>query len=227
MMTRPIIFLYFFVCSAIFASAQNEDARLWLSFQGEKKISAKFRACAKVSVRTENYSNSWDKFLVEPSVEYRISKSFKVFANYRYSHVVNNDDHFWFPNHRFIGGFRYDYEWKRLEFRFQNKYQYGVNKDFARYDALETKNHLRDRFQILYNIKNCKVNPYVFAEVYTVLDTEHNLQYRFDTYRYQLGASYKLSEDLSVKAFLMYEHEYKNSGWWNNYVGGIDLSFDF
>ncbi len=226
-MIRPIIFLCFFMCFAIFGSAQNEDAGFWLSFQGEKKISDKIRIGAELSVRTENYSSSWDKILIEPSIEYRFSKDFKVFTNYRYSHVAENEDRYWYPNHRFIGGFRYDFEWRRLELRFQSKYQYGVNKDFSRYDAFETKNHIRDRFQILYDIKNCKLKPYAFAEVYTVLDAGHVLQYRFDTYRYQFGASYSLCKDLSVKAFLMYEYEYKNSGWWNNYIGGIDLSFEF
>jgi long-subunit fatty acid transport protein len=227
MMTRKILILFVFITFTGAISAQQNDGGLWMSLNGEKKLSDKITFGTELSVRLENFGSDIDKFLVEPSLEYRIAKDFKALGSYRYSQVADNEDNFWYSNHRFSLGLRYDFKWKRFDFRWQGKYQNSFNKDFSRFDAIESKNHIRDKFQAQYDIKGSKITPYFSVELYTVLDAGHVLQYEFDTYRYQLGTRFKLNKDLSMKAFLMYEKEYKNSGWWNNYIGGIDLSFDF
>lgn len=67
----------------------------------------------------------------------------------------------------------------------------------------EAKNNLslRSRLSVKYDIPNCKVNPFVSAELYTRLDKWQ----AFDKARYRAGASYKINKKNDISLFYLYE----------------------
>ncbi len=67
----------------------------------------------------------------------------------------------------------------------------------------EAKNNLslRSRLSVKYDIPNCKVNPFVSAELYTRLDKWQ----AFDKARYRVGASYKINKKNDISLFYLYE----------------------
>ena len=60
---------------------------------------------------------------------------------------------------------------------------------------------LRSRLNIKYDIPNCKINPFVSAELYTRLDKWQ----AFDKARYRAGASYKINKKNDISLFYLYE----------------------
>ena len=67
----------------------------------------------------------------------------------------------------------------------------------------EAKNNLslRSRLSVKYDIPNCKINPFVSAELYTRLDKWQ----AFDKARYRAGASYKINKKNDISLFYLYE----------------------
>lgn len=60
---------------------------------------------------------------------------------------------------------------------------------------------LRSRLSVKYDIPNCKVNPFVSAELYTRLDKWQ----AFDKARYRVGASYKINKKNDISLFYLFE----------------------
>lgn len=67
----------------------------------------------------------------------------------------------------------------------------------------EAKNNLslRSRLSVKYDIPNCKINPFISAELYTRLDKWQ----AFDKARYRAGASYKINKKNDISLFYLYE----------------------
>ena len=60
---------------------------------------------------------------------------------------------------------------------------------------------LRSRLSIKYDIPNCKINPFISAELYTRLDKWQ----AFDKARYRAGASYKINKNNDISLFYLFE----------------------
>lgn len=67
----------------------------------------------------------------------------------------------------------------------------------------EAKNNLslRSRLSVKYDIPNCKINPFISAELYTRLDKWQ----AFDKARYRAGLSYKINKKNDISLFYLYE----------------------
>lgn len=61
---------------------------------------------------------------------------------------------------------------------------------------------LRSRLSIKYDIPNCKINPFVSAELYTRLDKWQ----AYDKARYRAGLSYKINKKNDISLFYLYEN---------------------
>lgn len=61
---------------------------------------------------------------------------------------------------------------------------------------------LRSRLSIKYDIPNCKINPFISAELYTRLDKWQ----AFDKARYRAGASYKINKNNDISLFYLFEN---------------------
>ena len=78
---------------------------------------------------------------------------------------------------------------------------------------------LRSRFNVKYDIPNCKVNPFASVELYTRLDEWKG----YDKLRYRLGASYKINKDNSISLYYLFEDI---NGEPNGHAIGLEYSID-
>lgn len=86
----------------------------------------------------------------------------------------------------------------------------------------EAKNNLslRSRINIKYDIPNCKINPFVSAELYTRLDKWQ----LFDKARYRAGASYKINKKNSISLYYLYQDVNGNDP--DGHAIGFEYSID-
>lgn len=86
----------------------------------------------------------------------------------------------------------------------------------------EAKNNLslRSRLNIKYDIPNCKITPFVSAELYTRIDKWHV----FDKARYRAGASYKINKDNSISLYYLYQDVSGNDP--DGHAIGFEYSID-
>ena len=86
----------------------------------------------------------------------------------------------------------------------------------------EAKNNLslRSRMSIKYDIPDCKITPFMSAELYTRLDKWQ----AFDKARYRAGASYKINKDNSISLYYLYQQVSGNDP--NGHAIGFEYSID-
>ena len=86
----------------------------------------------------------------------------------------------------------------------------------------EAKNNLslRSRLNIKYDIPNCKITPFVSAELYTRIDKWQV----FDKARYRAGASYKINKDNSISLYYLYQDVSGNDP--DGHAIGFEYSID-
>lgn len=79
---------------------------------------------------------------------------------------------------------------------------------------------LRSRLSVKYDIPNCKISPFISAELYTRLDKWQI----FDKARYRAGASYKINKKNDISLFYLYEDVSGNDP--NCHAIGFEYSID-
>ena len=86
----------------------------------------------------------------------------------------------------------------------------------------EAKNNLslRSRMSVKYDIPDCKITPFMSAELYTRLDKWQ----AFDKARYRAGASYKINKDNSISLYYLYQQVSGNDP--NGHAIGFEYSID-
>lgn len=106
-------------------------------------------------------------------------------------------------------------------YRFQNigeKQDLVYRETFEDFQKPKTKQLLRSRLQVEYNIRHCKVTPYVSFELFNKLD-DH---FEIDSKRFIVGGEYKLTKKHRLSLSYVFE---KENGASNLHV--IDLSYKF
>ena len=98
-----------------------------------------------------------------------------------------------------------------------NDYTEGPEPEFK-----EAKDNLslRSRLSIKYDITNCKISPFVSAELYTRLD-EWSI---FDKARYRAGASYKINKKNSISLYYLFQDVNGNDP--DGHAIGFEYSID-
>ncbi len=79
---------------------------------------------------------------------------------------------------------------------------------------------LRSRLNVKYDIPNCKITPFMSAELYTRLDEWKG----FDKARYRAGASYKINKDNSISLYYLYQDVSGNDP--DGHAIGFEYSID-
>lgn len=79
---------------------------------------------------------------------------------------------------------------------------------------------LRSRLSVKYDIPNCKITPFVSAELYTRLDEWKG----FDKARYRAGASYKINKKNSISLYYLYQDVSGKDP--DGHAAGLEYSID-
>jgi len=191
--------LLFLMPSARAQEVDNElrtRTELELVFKPIKKFKLSFMPQLRFD---ENFS--LDKYLIESEVEYKALKFLELGATYRF--IVNprdtKDTEYY---SRFAFSATAKKEFNRFESAFRLRYSNYAD------DEITDKEFLRYKASLKYDIKKCKITPFMAVEAFQQLSDS-----KLYKMRYTVGADYKLFKKnylgISYK-FDYYKNEYKN-----------------
>ena len=172
---------------------KNNGSGLELGAEGEYKISKKASVSLGTAFRTRNSFKTVDRWSFSVGGSYKILSPLKISGGYTLLYnnnieKINYDDYgevknwrpsYWGIRHRFNVSLTGILKVKRFTFSLRERWQYTYRpeKTTRRYDFRDEawedktisgkgKNILRSRLQIDYNIRKCKITPYVNAELF-------------------------------------------------------------
>lgn len=195
--------------------AQKDDLGLWLSVDGEKKLSKKASIEAEAEMRFNDNISAVDRFSFSVAGNYRIAKWLKadlgyVFLDYRKPGGLTDGEKYynstyWYPRHRGFVSLTESVRLGDVKISIRERFQYTYSPSFDRNrmnmstgDVTQKRTDsqvfrsLRIRFAGTYNIPNSKFEPYAAIELFNPLGGVC-----FGTVRkakYTVGTSYKINK---------------------------------
>ncbi len=113
---------------------------------------------------------------------------------------------------------------KRFKLEYRLRYQ-NVDDDFILYDETSPPEHiLRNRLGIKYDIRNCKLTPFIYYEHYGKLDSPDQYGFR---HKYAIGGRYSFGKFGKVKVFYRIIKELNNANPYTIYNLGLGYVYDF
>lgn len=219
-MNKPFLsfFILFFVLPS-FGLAQNTDTKLWTGFVIEKKISKKIGGSLELEQRFYNNISSFDRFLIEPAVSYKLNKKWSVDLIYRLWYRQTIEQNYFFHSRASLG-LNYAKEIKDFRIKLNSKLQYGlpdrIEDDFYATKKLVSRNSIK----LSYKIFGSRFTPYFKYELFTSLDRLNPQNYQW---RMIGGTRIYITSNNSIKLFYMLEHEYNVVNRINANIWGILL----
>lgn len=169
---------------------------------------------------------------IEPTIDYRINKKWKVAFDYRYG--LKNDistfqsnmfqlsgeykiskrisveagyrysTSFEKDNQRLFASLVYDYKWKKFTLKSRTLYQFSTPYFDEDFwnEYKEPRQIIREKFTIDYNIPKSKASVYLSAELFIKID---NPQWKYNRTRYRVGSDYSLKYGNTIGLSVFYE----------------------
>ena len=157
---------YFILLISVFTitvvKAQENDFQIWGDLSAKYKINKKIKLNASIGFRSYENSQLIKKYYADLGMKYDISKRISLGAKYRFS-----DYHFHtkVSTHRLSFDATYSFKkWGRIRLRIRERYDYEwlvVNPVNVGDDMT-----LRSRITLTYDIRKCKIEPYMSIEHY-------------------------------------------------------------
>jgi len=195
-------------------SAQAFSQRTWFDAEFNTKIAKHLDLSVAPEVRFKE-GFELKEYFIQPSLEYKFSKYFRLGVGYRFGYNINNDD-----EHESFGRFNIDaktgFKWNNFNPKFRLRYTNA--DDFA--DDNDVANYLRYKFELEYNWKKLDLQPYVAFEWYQDLDEKE-----FSKSRYEGGLMYKINKHHKIGAYFR-ANNYLNSDKETRNIIGISYKFD-
>lgn len=208
----PLIFvLVLLVTTAKAQDIENElqtRTQLELTYKPIKKLKLTFMPQLRFD---ENFS--LDKYLFEGEAEYKALDFLELGATYRF--VVNprdTKDTEYFNRYGFSATAKK--EFGRFEPAFRLRYS-----NYADDDA-DDKSFMRYKATLKYDIKDCKITPFVAAELFQQIDGGDLYKMRYST-----GLDYKLFKNNYVG--VSYKFDYYNTEYVNKHIISLGYKIKF
>jgi hypothetical protein len=240
-MKKLIFALVAIVAAAFPANAQS----LWLSANAKYKVMKRLNVSVEAEARSLDELSGVGRWSLSAGVDYKLFKPLKVAAGYAYlrqkydlsfTRKGNMIPSYWANKHRFYFSLTGELSFHRFTFSLREQYQYTYRQEqtVAKYAAdgvtpkpdellaAKSKNILRSRLEVEYNIRKSHFTPFVSFEIYNSLSNAFDL----DKIRYTVGSSYKFNNHHSVELFYRYidrSDDDDNS----NHVIGAGYTFKF
>lgn len=248
---RKFILILSIVCLNLMAGmafAQTDDCGLQLSLGASHKLNKKFTVSAEGEMRTRNDFRTMDRWSLGIDGAYKLCKHAKLSAGYTLLYDNNIEKisgdavegitkwrpSYWGIRHRFNISLSGDVDWHRFTFSLRERWQYTFRpeKTVPRYDfddeqwedktiKATSKNVLRSRLQVEYNIPKSKVDPYANVELFNA--------WSLQKVRYVIGADWKMSKKHTISAFYRYQtvNGDDDDNECNIHIVGVEYKFKF
>jgi hypothetical protein len=173
-----ILFFSFFSYNS---SAQQNDFQLWNTLNLSKKINKSFRADIKYGARFRENASLLSTQFIDFKVKYKENKRWSFAIGYRsisdYS-ILNNFE----SKNRFYADAYFSKKLKRYFFSLRNRVLTQLSNNIS-------KEVLRQKYKLAYNIKKTKLLPSISIELF----------YSLDNYFYKIRNSFELSYPINKK----------------------------
>lgn len=205
------LLILLFASPAIAQEVDNEmqmRTELDLSYKPIKKLKLTFMPQLRFD---EDFS--LDKYLFETGVEYKPIKFLELGATYRF--VVNprdTKDTEYFNRYGFSATAKK--EFGRFEPAFRLRYSNYADDDVS------DKSFIRYKASLKYDIPNCKITPFVAAELFQQTDGGDLYKMRYST-----GVDYKLLKKNYIG--VSYKFDYYNTDYLNKHIISLGYKFKF
>ena len=243
-----LLFAVFTLTAATAFADDNNDFGIKYSAETSKKINKHWSVDAGVGFRTRDNAKTADKWDVSVGAGYKITHWLKANAGYQFIYDNNEEKFkynstgdvtkwrpsFWGPRHRTYASLTASVKAGRVKFSIRERWQYTYRpeKTTERYlygsDSWEevsvrskSKNVLRSRFQVSYNIPRSKVSPFANVEIYN--------SWSLDKTRLSAGAEWSITKKHSVEAFYRFQsvNSTDDDHDTNSHILGLGYTFSF
>ncbi len=208
-----IVFAGYLFLSGLNAVCQISDNQLWSGATLKLRVTKKLRFDFEEQVRFDNDISRLHATLTEGNILYNLTKRIRLKSTFRYFFDPYSHNYY-----RLSGDFSYDISIKNspLDFKYRLRFQH-VFEEHTR----KSENYFRNKISADYNLSRL-VDPFIEFENYFRL----SYVYRFTTNRYIVGLDWRISRNIDLETFFMYEDEFGEMNPEINKVYGIGLSYD-
>ncbi len=209
--------LILFISGQIYA--QENDFQIWSDVSAKYKLNKKWRLDGEAGLRTRENSSLLKQIYFEFGGRYKLNKRFDVSAKYRFSNYYR----FGKTNiHRFAADISYDNKWKRFRWQVRGRYQHDYL--VSNYSQEFYLQNWRTKFEVSYNIKRNKLEPFVSFEHYLGLNGKE--KYLTTDIRFTLGAAYPVNKWSDLSMSYRIEREFYSANPTTGYILTVSYKID-
>jgi len=183
----------FLVLLSVIVRAQENDFQIWGDVKAKYKINKKWKLNGEIGLRTKENSQMFKQYYFEFSGSYKINKRFDLSTIYRFTNYFELGKT---SIHRWALDLSYDNKWKRFSWKLRGRFQ---QEWFVRnYSHEFDEKSWRTKFDVSYDIRKNKLEPYFSFEHFLGLNGEEKLL--STDLRWTLGAEFPINKwsDLDV-----------------------------
>ncbi len=192
------LFLIAFSMLVFRAWAQDKYLQLWTDISVDMKLHKAWKVEVEFGSRYQENIEILQQNYGELGAYYIWHKHWRVGMQYRY---VMRAYPMSYHLHRYAVDLSYKYKWGRWHVAWRERVQYKTRPGNHKRSAA-----LRSKWKVAYNIKDCKLYPFVAAEHYLAL--QGNNKGLTDKWRWQCGVSYPIYKHVDLSAKWMRQQEY-------------------
>ncbi len=192
------LFLIAFSMLVFRAWAQDKDLQLWADVSADMKLHEAWKVGVEFGSRYQENIEILQQKYGELGVYYTWRKHWRVGMQYRYvmhAYPISRN------LHRYAADLSYKYKWGRWRGTWRERVQYKMRAGDRKESSV-----LRSKWKAEYNIKDCKLEPFVAAEHYLALQGKN--KGLTDKWRWQCGMSYPVYKHVDLAAKWMWQQEY-------------------
>lgn len=212
--------MVFFGFALVLSSfAQEEDFQVWGDISAKYKINKKLRLDTKLGIRTRENSELLKQYYWDLGLRYKLNKRFSFGAKYRFI------DYYKFGKstiHRMNLDLVYDNKFGRFSYDIRGRYQQLWF--YSDYKDKYTEQLFRTMFELSYNVRKNKIEPFLAIEHYLGLNGE--LKWLTAQMRYTIGASYPVNKWSDISLAFRMQREYYTYRPQRTYILMVSYSVD-
>lgn len=224
MITKKII--YITVLGLLFAGwvhAQNNDMQLWTNLSIEKKLTKTFSLNFSEEVRFYDNISEVGQFFSDVGGTYKISKSWRLSVNYRFTNKRQLNDSY-SKRHRYYIDLSCRKKMEKIVVLFRTRFQSQYTDVFCSLTGKIPEYYSRNKLTLKFDLDK-KYTPYLSAELFYQLNNPEGND--IDNMRYSVGLEYQFNKRTGLDFFYMIQQEYNVNNPKRDFVAGIGYQYSF
>lgn len=216
-MKYKLFFLLFSISVFFCASAQVNDAGLWLSLNAEKKITPDMSASLSQEFRLNENMAELGTFHTDAGITYKLNKIIRVSFNYRFTNKRNLDDSY-SKRHRYYFDITARKKIKPLVLSFRTRFQSQFADMYCSPEGKIPEYYSRNKLLLKFDLDK-KCMPYLYTEFYSPLFSGEG--FYIDNVRYCAGIEYQFNRENGMDVYYMLQQEYNVNDPRRDFVIGV------